>query len=183
MGKRGPKPIPAAERFWPKVDKNGPVPDYAPELGRCWVWTEYLNSAGYARFMPTSSRDPNRYTVQAHRFAYEQVKGPIPEGLVLDHLCRVPRCVNPNHLEPVTESVNVRRGIAPAARWAARTHCDTGHEYTPENTYRTKAGARVCKTCRRDRKRLDRSTPEGRATYNVYMQDYYQRKLKPERSR
>jgi hypothetical protein len=162
----------------------------------CWLWTGAKWPSGYGQFQTGTSRTAS-HVVHAHRWSYEQAVGPIPEGLYLDHTCHseaVKRgecagnecihrsCVNPEHLEPVTDSENVRRGVAPAARWAERSHCDSGHEYTAENTYRTKQGARVCKACRRDRKRADRATPEGRAAYDAYMRDLYQRKLKAARS-
>ena len=86
-----------SERFWSKVDKNGP--------GGCWLWTASLNNRGYGRFGPTGQRK----LVRAHRWAYEAVVGPIPDGLVIDHLCGVKRCVNPAHLEPVTNFENLRR--------------------------------------------------------------------------
>jgi hypothetical protein len=89
----------------------------------------------------------------AHRVAYEDRIGPIPKGLVLDHLCRDPLCVNPFHLEPVTLKVNNRRGLGPiiasrlqTARNRARTHCKHGHPFTPENTYRERDGRR-CRRC------------------------------------
>ena len=92
--------------------------------------------------------------VNAHRACYELKRGKVPDGLVLDHLCRVRRCLNPDHLEPVTRSENVRRGDCPAAvaasnkaRGAAITHCVHGHKYTKENTVRTKEGRRRCKSC------------------------------------
>lgn len=85
------------ERFWMKVTGDS--------YEDCWTWTAALADTGYGRF-----RTPGR-TVFAHRWAYEQVIGPIPDGLQLDHLCRNTRCVNPWHLDPVTGRVNVRRGI------------------------------------------------------------------------
>jgi hypothetical protein len=102
----------------------------------CWLWDGRVNEHGYGRFLRGSKQ------VYAHRHFYEALRGPIPEGLVLDHLCRVPRCVNPAHLEVVTRGENVRRGKAAEinsakmrAWWAAnpRKACPSGHVYTPEN--------------------------------------------------
>lgn len=122
------------QRFWEKVSKDGP--------GGCWLWTANLSGGGYGNF-----HLDGRERV-AHRLAYEWLVGPIPEGLDLDHLCRVRRCVNPAHLEPVTRRENVLRSpIAIAAQHARKTHCPAGHEYTPENTY-TYNGWRCCRRCR-----------------------------------
>ncbi|WP_414630996.1 HNH endonuclease signature motif containing protein [Alcanivorax jadensis] len=86
--------------------------------------------------------------VKAHRFSYETFESPIPEGMQLDHLCRVRNCVNPRHLEPVTNRENVRRGFA--AR-PAQTHCRSGgHELTEENIYLNPRGHRECRICRRE---------------------------------
>jgi hypothetical protein len=84
--------------------------------------------------------------------AYEMLVGPVPDGLELDHLCRVPACVNPDHLEPVTHIENVRRG---RSYWAERTHCSAGHEYTRENTRITKRG-RTCRACKNETERAAR---------------------------
>jgi hypothetical protein len=92
----------------------------------------------------------------AHRYAYEQLIGPIPEGLSLDHLCRNPRCVNPAHLEPVTHRENVVRGIGVPAVNARKTHCKRGHPFSEANTrVRLKKGrpGRECRTCIREQKR------------------------------
>ena len=89
------------ERFWAKINKNAE--------GGCWEWTKALHSRGYGQ-MITGSKTTKRHNVYAHRFAYETLVGPIPDGLVLDHLCRNPKCVNPAHLEPVTRQENIRRG-------------------------------------------------------------------------
>ena len=91
-------------RFWAKVDRQGAVPPGQPELGRCWLWLGEINNTGYGRF-----KYERRMQV-AHRFAFVEAKGFVPDGLCLDHLCRVRRCVNPGHLEAVTFSENVRRG-------------------------------------------------------------------------
>jgi hypothetical protein len=100
---------------------------------------------------------------RAHRVSYEHYVGPIPKGLILDHLCRVTSCVNPSHLEPVTYAENTRRGLISALRhtWvnmpvhssSRKTHCPNGHEYTEENTRVNKRGSRECITCTRVRLR------------------------------
>ena len=124
---------PIADRLWPKVDKAGPLPTWAPFLGSCWIWTG-AHADGYGRI-------DNRST---HRVAYELVIGQIPDGLVLDHLCRVPACCNPTHLEPVTHRENMQRSST-----AMKAFCKRGHEFTPENTYITALGHRQCRACKR----------------------------------
>lgn len=113
-----------------------------PETG-CWNWTGPF-SRGYG-FIQDGAR--KRY--QAHRFVYEQVVGPIPDGKEIDHVCRNTKCVNPDpgHCEPVTHAVNVQRGNAGIAN-ALKTHCKRGHEFTPENTY-DNHGHRGCRECQR----------------------------------
>lgn len=102
----------------------------------CWEWQGCTNASGYG----TIRR--NQKTQLAHRYFYINLKGVIPEGLQLDHLCRVRNCVNPEHLEPVTKAENQRRG------YILKTHCKQGHEYTPENTIkRSDNNGRRCKTC------------------------------------
>lgn len=104
----------------------------------CWIWTGFL-LRGYGSFSVTSKK-----TLRAHRWAYEFLRAPIPDGLQLDHLCRNPSCVNPWHLEPVTARVNSRRGTSFAAVNAAKTTCQFGHpfEYRPN-------GWRRCRICLR----------------------------------
>ncbi len=124
-------------RFLSKVSKceNG-----------CWIWTSTLNNKGYARLFV------NRKPILMHRWAYVFYKGTIPKGTELDHLCRVPRCVNPDHLEPVTHRENILRGNAPAAIHARVTHCPEGHPYSEANTYiRKKNGSRNCRICKTKR--------------------------------
>lgn len=90
---------------------------------------------------------------QAHRVIYEELRGPIPAGLMLDHLCAstngLRSCVNPWHMEPVSLKENIRRGTSPSAKNAAKTHCKRGHEFTPESTYVVLGKWRRCKLCRK----------------------------------
>lgn len=108
----------------------------------------------------------------AHRVAYELFVGPIPEGLTLDHLCRVRHCVNPLHLEPVTRGENTRRNDSAPSQNARKTHCIRGHALIPENLYPRKYG-RQCKLCVRELTRAKRAAPEGREAYNAYMREYH----------
>jgi len=138
---------PAPDRFWKKVNKAGPLPVARPELGECWLWTAYLDKKGYGRF----ARDTNHRNYGAHRWVYENEVGPIPGGLVIDHLCRVRHCVNPSHLEPVTTGTNTLRGTGPMARNARKTACTHGHPFDEANTYTDSRGTRHCRTCCRIR--------------------------------
>jgi len=96
--RRRPRRPAASARFWRKVDFGAP--------GDCWRWTGAISDTGYGDFFLSISVG----TVRAHRWAYEERRGPIPRGMDLDHLCRVRHCVNPDHLEPVTRAENLRRG-------------------------------------------------------------------------
>ena len=141
------------ERFWAKVNKNGPVPANRPELGPCWLWLGCLGKPskgganGYGRFYLATDSGPYRQ-VQAHTYAYTLLKGPIPKGLEPDHLCRNRPCVNPDHLEPVTRRENVRRGENPQAKNAKKTHCNNGHPLSGDNL-RMEGNSRRCKACAR----------------------------------
>jgi hypothetical protein len=95
--------------------------------GDCWEWTRWNTSKGYGKI----GLDGKIYRV--HRLALQVVNGPILDGLVVDHLCRNPRCFNPKHLEAVTQKVNARRGNAGLVQ-KSRTHCPKGHEYNEQNT-------------------------------------------------
>ena len=125
------------ERFWNKVY-------FPPCADDCWTWIASKSHDGYGRF-----RAPGRLNVMAHRWAYKQLVGPIPDGLTLDHLCRNRACVNPSHLEPVTNRVNVLRGVGLTAVNATTTHCPQGHPYDAQNTRRYRGG-RYCKACHND---------------------------------
>lgn len=100
------------QRFWARVDQDGPIPDYAPHLGPCWIWTASINSKGYGNFKwPGNGDGKGGKYVHAHQYAYVTLTGKtVPEGYELDHLCRVTRCVRTDHLEPVPHRVNSRRG-------------------------------------------------------------------------
>lgn len=115
-------------------------------VSACWIYRKRPTSRGYAQMKMPDGRQP-----LAHRMFYEHHVGPIPDGLTIDHLCKITRCVNPAHLEPVTQQVNTLRGDGPSAINARKTHCPKGHEYTPENTYAVKTGGRACKACSRER--------------------------------
>lgn len=119
------------ERFWGHVDKSG----------ECWLWNGNLTSSGYGTYAGRAG---------AHRIAYRITVGQIPPGYEVDHLCNVPRCVRPEHLEAVTREENWRRRVE------RQTHCKNGHEFTPENTY-TGWGQRACKTCARRRAAAQRA--------------------------
>jgi hypothetical protein len=116
----------------------------------CLLWTAATSAGRYGAFWHSGK------LYKAHRWIYENVVGPIPAGLVIDHICRNGLCVAVEHLRVVTQRENVLCGEAPAARQARRTHCIHGHELAGENLYLNPDGRkRECKTCRRaiDRRR------------------------------
>lgn len=122
-----------------------------PVESGCWEWIGAIDRHGYGNF-----NAGNRKLVRAHRWGYERLVGSIPDGLDLDHLCRVRRCVNPEHLEPVTRRENVIRGASPTTPKKRRDRCFRGHPYTPKNTYVSKTGRRVCRRCGAERAALRR---------------------------
>ena len=117
----------------------------------CWNWQAYRNKLGYGAFGIGSRTDGSRRRIGAHRWSYEHFVGPIPEGLSIDHLCRNPSCVNPGHLEPVTNGENVRRGEGISVQNARKTACPQGHPYEGGNVYYRPEGDRVCRECHRQR--------------------------------
>ena len=144
--------VAVVERFWARVDKDGPVSDFALTLGPCWLWIGRSYEMGRGQFYGMAKiLGRRRFT---HRIAYELIVGAIPAGLELDHLCRVTTCCNPDHLEPVTHSENCRRGknsalshlrTRPSAPYGPRIHCVHGHEWTPENV----SSSGRCRPCNR----------------------------------
>lgn len=138
-------PIPAITRTLRRVqtDANG-----------CWIFTGAKSEFGYGRVGVGSLLDGTRRHQLTHRVVYEALVGPVPEGLQLDHLCRVPACCNPEHLEPVTPQVNQLRSTSVSAINAAKTHCPAGHEYAGENLLgKTPSTGRKCRACNAQRKR------------------------------
>lgn len=150
---------PLEERLLAKINKNGPLPEQRPELGPCWVWTGATQGSGYGCITVRQRK------LGAHVVVYEFYRKPVPEGMDLDHLCHpgdgsCPRatcrhrlCVNPDHLEPTTRLENLKRGNTLIAANLAKTHCDRGHEFTPENTHvrvlPDGRESRQCHACRR----------------------------------
>lgn len=131
--------LPVADRFWALVTKTE----------TCWLFAN-VQSNGYGSL---SGAVTNGRSNLAHRVAYELLIGPIPEGLQLDHLCRVRNCVNPEHLEPVTPWENTMRSTSISAVNARKTECLRGHPFSDENTYYSKDGRRYCIACRDARAR------------------------------
>ncbi len=132
------KGLPDLERFWQYVSKTE----------SCWNWLGSLASAGYGVFA-TGKRSNNTFKqIGAHVFAYTLAKGEIPAKYHIDHLCRNPKCVNPDHLEAVTPRINTLRGVGVTARNFQKTHCKRGHILQGENLYRIPSGGRACKTCK-----------------------------------
>lgn len=132
--------LPFPDNVWDRVEVGHP-------LG-CWLWSGSRDTHGYGRVNTPIGG-------VAHRVVYTLLVGPIPEGLTIDHLCRNPPCVNPDHVEPVEHAENIARGYGVSVINAAKTHCVNGHRLTDDNVYVREGRWRECKTCRRavDRKR------------------------------
>lgn len=155
------------ERFWSKVDRSA-----GPQS--CWPWLAGLNGYGYGSIIVSKSFG----RIMAHRLAYVLMVGPIPDGMCLDHLCHSAdgscalvndcphrRCVNPAHLEPVTQRENVKRGHDTApSRQRAKTHCPQGHSYD-EHGYQATPGRwhRKCRICQREAVRKSMAKARARA--------------------
>lgn len=147
----------------PQWSRNGPWLERL--LGRiyvkcdngCWEWRGAHFDTGYGQIMI------DRRLRGVHRVVYELLKGPIPDGLFLDHLCRNPPCCNPAHLEPVTNGENILRGEGWGARNARKTHCLHGHPYDEKNTYLL-GKSRSCRTCRARRDREHKARKRASVT-------------------
>jgi len=152
--------------FWKKVDKTG----------ECWLWTAALSHDGYGKFGVKRRKLNINFSLYAHRVAWVLLSGSdIPEGLTVDHLCRVRKCVNTAHMELVTIGENGRRGTtgeAGANFQREKTHCPRNHEYTAENTAPNQYG-RSCMTCRREAARLIRDAHKTLGmTQKEYIKEY-----------
>jgi hypothetical protein len=150
-------------KFWARVERTS----------RCWLWMGPLyNGYGRVGYKGTSSNP--------HRVSYMLLKGPIPRGLQVDHLCRVRNCVNPAHLELVTPRENTFRGVSLSVLNASKTHCPKGHPYSSANTYKDAWGHRHCRTCGREKAAASRNNPNK--WYRLHHRPMAQRKhntLKP----
>lgn len=134
---------PPHQRFWPKVDTSA-------GLFGCWPWLANVTHDGYGLFALGRDSEGRGHNIRPHRFAYQQVRGPIPDGLELDHLCKNTLCCNPAHLEPVTGAENKRRGDSFSGVNARKTHCLRGHPLAGANVRINPRGSRVCVACARE---------------------------------
>ena len=148
-----PEHVTAVETTRPLVDRLLEKIDIQED--GCWLWNAARDVAGYGRFRVATGTKTT--ALLAHRVVYEVFVGPIPDGLTLDHVwargCVHRHCVNPAHLEPVTNRENILRSESASALSARRTHCDYGHELTEDNVYRMPAHPteRYCRVCKRAR--------------------------------
>jgi hypothetical protein len=148
MGRQRMRPI--AERFWSKVDRDGPVPVHQPDLGPCWRWTGSVSGRyGHGEIGAGRRGEGNR---KAHRVSWEIHRGPIPEGVQVLHRCDNGLCVNPEHLRLGTQGDNMRDMSAKGRHRnqnSDKTHCKRGHLLEGENLYMApRSTARQCKTCK-----------------------------------
>lgn len=148
--------LPSEQRFWARIDKQGPVPTWRPDLGPCWIWLGQINN-GYGM---SSTGKALSGSSSVHRTAWLLSGEPLIDGLELDHLCRVTACCNPDHLEQVPPWVNNMRGNSATARNRRKKACRRGHKFTPENTIvrsTAKGKQRQCRTCMNARVRSVRA--------------------------
>lgn len=136
----------AEERFWQRVDCDGPLPVERPELGPCWLWRLSHNSAGYGQTFLFAD-----IGMGVHRVAWRLSGYVLRPGMELDHLCRNPGCLRPTHLEQVTKLENMLRGNGWSGRNFRKTHCSNGHRFTAETTVVNGRGHRRCRRCANDK--------------------------------
>jgi hypothetical protein len=135
--------------------------EFEPNSG-CWLWAGAIDVNGYGRLRRRTGVKGCYKNYAAHRYVYEALVGKIPEGLDLDHLCRVHCCVNPQHLEPVTRSENIKRGLIPSILKARgplfrRAICKRGHPRSGDNIRITANGYGACRACQAIRSATRRS--------------------------
>ena len=152
------------EEFKPNFDK------YVMPLTEsgCWIWMGYISEGGYGRFCPKFKMIP----LYAHRVSYEMRHGPIPDGMTIDHLCRVRCCVNPDHLEVVTLQENLARSVR-----EEKVYCKHGHEFSPENTAlrnkKTGGIVRICRACERQHGKLKYARKKARKKADLPAERWY----------
>lgn len=132
----------------------------------CWQWrgADFARDYGCFNFKGKKGL--------AHRIVYEIYRGPIQAGLVIDHLCRNTKCVNPFHLEQVTQRINSLRGIGVSAINIRKTHCPSGHAYDEINTYIRVSGNRGCRTCLREQKKKYKKSIKGKLSSKRYRENF-----------
>ena len=113
------------------------------DSGECRVFIRSLTPSGYAQMWNGTRVE------QAHRIAYREAKGTIPDGYDIDHLCKNRACINPDHLEAVPHSVNMERAVNANRE---KKSCKRGHALSGDNVYLEKYGARRCIACRNARR-------------------------------
>lgn len=124
-------PVQSSRWFWGKVKRTA---------SGCWIWIGATYASGYGQIWV------NGRLLRAHRVFFEHLVGPIAEGMELDHLCRNTKCVNPDHMEPVSHQENCARGLA-GLNQSMKTHCPNGHAYSGGNLYIRPGGSRECRAC------------------------------------
>lgn len=140
-----------AERF---ENKYQPVP-----WSGCWLWTAAIDDSGYGEIKAPTEFGNRKF--KAHRVSYEIHKGEITMQFVVDHICRVPACVNPDHLRAITKIENTMIGFGYMAINARRDNCNHGHEFTKENTIFKDSKRRRCKTCKNETEKLRKRNMRG----------------------
>ena len=143
--------LPEQLRFWSYVETKA--------SNQCWPWLRSVDGQGYGVFCAQGTRK------KSHRVSYILVHGPIPDGLVVDHMCRNRRCANPDHLRVVTQAVNsLENSVGATAINAAKTHCIAGHMFAGDNLKIDHRGNRYCRECNRERQRKPNSRHKRRTT-------------------